>query len=302
MSYPYHYQCPEYKKVRVIIDSDAKNEADDQFAIVHALLTPKFVVKGLIGAHFGKFHSEHSMQDSYEECRRIKEIMHLDMEVCRGAERAVVSAAQYEYSEGAKLIVREALAEDPRPLYVLFMGPITDMACAFLEHPEIAGRVTAIWNGGGSYPNGGMEFNVSNDVVAANIVMASALDLWQIPEDCVSEIVAGIAELENRVRPCGPIGKYLFEQLSAFNDSPYAHWTSGETWGLGDSCTVGVLLHDNRHDYEMREAPVFAQDLSYIHHTGYRKIRVYKKIDGRMVLEDFFGKLTLASRNAAEDV
>ena len=42
------YQCPKEKQVRVIVDSDAKNEADDQFAIVHALLTPKFHVKDLL--------------------------------------------------------------------------------------------------------------------------------------------------------------------------------------------------------------------------------------------------------------
>ena len=38
---------------RVVIDTDAKNEADDQFAIVHALLSPTLDVRGLIAAHFG---------------------------------------------------------------------------------------------------------------------------------------------------------------------------------------------------------------------------------------------------------
>ena len=38
---------------RVIIDTDAKNEADDQYAIVHALLSPTLDVRGLVPAHFG---------------------------------------------------------------------------------------------------------------------------------------------------------------------------------------------------------------------------------------------------------
>ena len=33
------FDIPESKKVRLIINTDAKNEADDQYAIVHALLT-----------------------------------------------------------------------------------------------------------------------------------------------------------------------------------------------------------------------------------------------------------------------
>lgn len=32
---------------RLIIDTDAKNEADDQYAIVHALLSPSLVIEGI---------------------------------------------------------------------------------------------------------------------------------------------------------------------------------------------------------------------------------------------------------------
>ena len=51
---------PETRR-RVIINTDAKNEADDQFAIVHALLSPSLDVRGLIAAHFGSSRSERSM-------------------------------------------------------------------------------------------------------------------------------------------------------------------------------------------------------------------------------------------------
>jgi purine nucleosidase len=289
----YYYNCPEHKKIRVIIDSDAKNEADDQFAIVHALLTPKFQVKGIVAAHFGNFHSEHSMEDSYQECLKLKELMESDVPVFRGAAKPVQSETEYEYSEGADLIVREAMSDDSSPLFVLFMGPITDMACALLRHPEIQGRVTAVWNGGNKYPTGGIEFNLSNDIRAANLVMASKLDIWQIPANCVSEIVTGIAELQCRVRPHGKVGKYLFEQLSEFNNSPNANWTSGETWVLGDNTTVGVFLHDNGFNYDMQEAPKFKDDMTYERNTGYRPIRVYYKMDARLILEDFFCKLAL---------
>ena len=39
------FDIPEYKKIRVIIDTDAACEADDPFAIVQALLSPKLIVK-----------------------------------------------------------------------------------------------------------------------------------------------------------------------------------------------------------------------------------------------------------------
>ena len=48
---------------RVIVDTDAKNEADDQYAIVHALLSPTLDVRGIVPAHFGTERSTTSMLD-----------------------------------------------------------------------------------------------------------------------------------------------------------------------------------------------------------------------------------------------
>ena len=37
----HEYKVQEKKRIRVILDTDAACEADDQYAIVHALLTPR---------------------------------------------------------------------------------------------------------------------------------------------------------------------------------------------------------------------------------------------------------------------
>ena len=37
---------PPEKKARLILNTDAKNEADDQYTIVHALLTPSLDLHG----------------------------------------------------------------------------------------------------------------------------------------------------------------------------------------------------------------------------------------------------------------
>ena len=52
------------KKIRVIIDTDAACEADDPFAIVQGLLSPKLTVKGIVAEHFV---SEGSMERSLAE-------------------------------------------------------------------------------------------------------------------------------------------------------------------------------------------------------------------------------------------
>ena len=50
----YAYQVSENKKIRVIVHTDCKNEADDQFALAHHLMTPKFDVRGIVAGHFVK--------------------------------------------------------------------------------------------------------------------------------------------------------------------------------------------------------------------------------------------------------
>jgi len=291
---------PENKKIRVIVNTDAKNEADDQFAIVHACLTPKFQIQGLIAAHFGNHRSNNSMEESYQECLKLVDLMKLPDEIAcfRGAKTAVASPACYEYSEGAQLIVREALADDQKPLFVIFLGPLTDLACAYLHNPEIAGRLTAIWIGGGAYPKGGIEFNLRNDIEAANIILQSEIELWQVPSNVYSRMLTSFAELQDRVQPHGEIGQYLFRQMLDFNQfcaEKYTSmaWPRGESWSLGDSPAVGLMLDPQDYAWTSQEAPQIDQNMNYHFDGNGRAIRVYHDINVRFILEDMFYKLKL---------
>jgi len=295
----YLYDVPENKKVRVIIDTDAKNEADDQFAIVQALLTPQFIIKGIIGTHFGTRRTEQSMEDSYEECLKILDLMDLTgkVDVLRSAVSAVKSETDYEYTEGAARIVEEALSNETSPLFVVFLGPLTNLACAYLQNPEIAGKLKTIWIGGGVYPEGGEEFNLSNDIIAANIIMKSGIELWQVPKNVYRMMRTSLAELQDRVYPYGKIGKYLFEQMVEFNtriaslyDGP---WPMGEMWHLGDNPVIGLMMDEHEFCYTMKEAPYIDDEMRYHFDGKGRQVRVYHDIDHRFILEDMFSKIKL---------
>jgi inosine-uridine nucleoside N-ribohydrolase len=295
----YAFTVPESKKVRVIIDTDAKNEADDQYAIVHALLTPKLIVKGLAAAHFGTRRTDCSMEESFAELERLRDLMDLtdEIPIVRGSPCAIGDAPIPLASGASELIAREALSDDPRPLFCVFLGPLTDMAAALMLHPEIANRLTVIWIGGGKWPAGGEEFNLSNDVRAANIVYGSNVPLWQVPRDVYLHVRVSLAELQREVMPCGPVGEYLYRQLVAVNDfyGENAVWPAGESWVLGDSCAIGLLLDSHEYRYEEAAAPRVADDMRYIHDSPGRTIRMYTDIDGRFILADLYAKLALYS-------
>lgn len=293
------FQVPEEKFIRVIIDSDAKNEADDQFALAHALLSPRMIHKGIIASHFRG--EADSMAQSRAEIETVLEKMHVPSEglVLNGAPHAMPNPQTAVPSEGAQRIVEEAMSDSPYPLYALFMGPLTDLASAILMEPRICKRMTAIWVGGGAYPEGGQEFNLQNDIAAANAVFASNMELWQIPKNVYEMMALSIAEIELRISPQGEIGRYLFDQLAehALTPIPRASvFRTGESWVLGDNTAVGLLLYEHRFLFDWVPAPYITNEMNYVHNHRSRSIRVYRALDSRLILEDLYVKLELFAK------
>ncbi len=299
----YKFTVPENKQVRVIVHTDCKNEADDQFAVAHHLMTPRFQVKGLIAGHFWKnpqtYGEEGTAKASYDEILKVMDLMGVKEQypVYMGAARGLENEETPIDCEGVRFLIDEAMREDERPLYIACQGSLTDVASALLIKPEIAERMTVIWIGGGDYPVGGFEFNLMMDVHAVNVVFSSKVPVWQVPKSLYKVMAVSLAELQLKVRPCGAIGKYLFEQMTDFNHYAAKYemaWPHGEIWGLGDQGTIAVLMEElEKVSYDLIPAPRIAEDMTYIHGQKNREIRVYKYLDARLTLEDFFAKLAI---------
>jgi purine nucleosidase len=289
------------KRTRVIIDTDAKNEADDQFAIVHGLLTPSFELHGLIPAHFGSAKSTTSLQDSHDEVMLLLRLMGLQgkVTVADGAAGPIADASTPAASAGAELIIREALRDDPRPLHVAFLGPLTDMASAILTAPEVARReVRVVWIGGGHWPVGNREYNLSNDIEAANVVARSGIEIWQIPMLVYRQMAVSYAELYERVHDKGEIGKYLVEQVVDWNArmvaSPIEHRS------LGDSPAIGVMMYPECGESEWVPGPEYSPLMNYVHTGRNRPVKLYRSVDQRFILEDMFAKLARFARGVQD--
>lgn len=298
----YAFSVPEQKKVRVLVHTDCKNEADDQYALAHHVMTPKFIVKGVIASHFNKHPREYgdgyTAQASFDEVNKVLEYMGVDdIPVVKGAEHPLKNETEPQISEGAQMIIDEAMRDDSHPLFIACQGALTDLASAILMEPAICGRMTAIWIGGGDYPEGGPEFNLEQDIAAANILMKSKMDVWQVTKSVYKQMAVSLAELQYNVMPCGKIGRYLFEQMLHVNhECAGIPWPNGEIWGLGDSPTISLLLEEEQRtdSYDIVKAPVIDyKTMQYCHREETKLIRVYKKVDARLTFQDFFAKLKL---------
>lgn len=285
------FDIPDCKKIRVIVDTDAACEADDPFAIAHALLSPKLMVKGVVAEHF---NVAHSMDDSYNEILNIKQAMAVDFPAFMG-QTGPLSEDTY-VSEGVDFIIKEALTDSPWPLFILCQGAITNVAMAVKSCPDIIGKATVIWigtHGEAPCPAPFREFNAGNDIEAANLVLKSNIDLWLVPSQVYTTITIGIAEIKRRISPLGDIGKHLYENLISYNNSEGAGWTAGESWSLGDSPAIAIAINPGCGHYKTIKAPIVADDTSSVEDPIGRLIRQYTDVDSRYILEDFIAKLEL---------
>ena len=286
---------------RVILNTDAKNEADDQFAIVHALLSPTLDVRGLIAAHFGTRRSQRSMEESREEIELLLRLMDLTgkVAVADGAPTGLPDEHTPLDSPGAQMIIAESkLASQDDPLFIAFLGPLTDMASAILLDPEIAQRnVIVIWIGGVGY--GGLaappqiEFNLSNDIAAANLVFDSGITIWQVPSSVYTMVSVGYAELDEKIGQAGPLGEYLIRQLREWNAT--YHPAPIESRSLGDSPAISLMLYPQGGTFRTVPAPRFGAEGHYLPGSGH-PIRVCESVDVRFLLEDMFAKIRRFAR------
>lgn len=238
-----------------------------------------------------------SMLDSRAEVDLLVELLGMTgkVTIANGAARAIADKHTPADSEGAQLIIREC--RKPGHLSIIFLGPLTDMASALLLDPTIAANpdVTVVWVGGDPYDGVnamglGYEYNLSNDVHAANVVLQSGVQVQQIPWTVYSLVNVGYAELEERVAPYGPIGHYLVSQLKDLHRAEESWETEVHT--LGDSPAVGVVLRPSgarwrHHIVHHFEEPGRMTTRAVPHRT----VAVADFVDVRFLLEDMYAKI-----------
>lgn len=278
---------------RVVISTDAKNEADDQFALVHALLTRTLDVRGVLPAHFGRDASLAASRQEVELLQRLLGGAWQSSSVHDGAETALPDVNTAAPSGASRFLMEEAAA-DERRLCIAVLGPLTDVASALLEYPDFRERdPLVVWVGGPPYEGVAAyspEFNLINDVHAANIVMASGVEVWQIPMSTYTMIGVGHAELEERLRGTSPLGDYLVDQLVEFNRT--VDYGPLDFRSLGDSPAIGALINPGAARWSLRPPPRFTPDgeMGGTHDEA-RRIRVCESFDTRWLIEDMFAKI-----------
>lgn len=278
---------------RVIVDNDFAGDPDGLIALAHQLLSPKTRVRLVTASALDPRLAGDLLKGRTAETGR-GAALDLIRLIGRANPPPVLTGSELfdlAPSPAAKAIVAEALRDDPLPLFVTCGGPLTNVAAALRLRPEIALRMTLIWIGGGAYPDGGDEYNLATDRAAARYVIEeSRVPLWQIPQDVYRDLQYSVAEMTADFRSISPLTRWLYERYTTL-----PAWVElGGALTMGDSPLVLLTaLSGDSSDHQERPARRIKADLRYGEQVPNRMVRVYQRIDGRLMLADMLAAFRL---------
>lgn len=277
----------------VVLDTDAFNEIDDQFAIAHLLLSPDRVnLQAIYAAPFlnAKVTSfGEGMEQSYEEILRLLDLLPgiTPPPVLRGATMFLDDHADDTANPAADDLIERARAASPeRPLHVVAIGAPTNVALALRRAPDIADSVRVIWLGGhGLHWPDAREFNLKQDVPASRAVLETP-HLTLIPCRGVAELLLSTAAELADCLVDSPLNRFLIERVRQTRGSMFAYARS-----LWDVAATGVLLTPQALRTKHQPRPRLTDDLTWdLADTG-APATIVEWMDRNAILADLFTRL-----------
>ncbi|MEM7300200.1 MAG: nucleoside hydrolase [Pseudomonadota bacterium] len=202
---------------KIIIDTDPGQ--DDAVAIMLALASPELEVVGITTVA-GNVPLELTTKNALKICELSGRS---DVAVYAGADRPLLKplvTAEHVHGKtgldgpdlpeptittrpqkAVDFIVETLLNEEPGSITLCPLGPLTNIAVALINAPEIAPRIREIVLMGGGYFEGGnitptAEFNIYVDPQAAKIVFEAGVPLTVMPLDVTHKALTSVERLD----------------------------------------------------------------------------------------------------------
>ena len=290
-------------KIDIVLDTDAYNEIDDQFAICYMLKSAqKFCVKGICAAPFLNAKSVSAadgMRKSYDEILKLLELAKQEkLKECvfEGSESFMPDETTPVESKAAAFMAN--LAEkysSERPLYIVAIGAITNVASAILKNPAMKENCVVVWLGGhGTHiPSAASEFNMRQDIAAARIVFGCGIPLIQLPcKGVVDRFATSRYELLHWLKGKNEVCDYLCENTIRHVEA----YAAGIQWSkpIWDVAAVAWLLNEESRFMKDRliPSPIPEYDKQYARDEGRHLIRYVYEINRDVLFEDLFRVLS----------
>jgi len=241
--------------IDLILDTDAFNEQDDQFAIAHAMLSPEKI--NLLAMNAAPYRHSHTdprtgMLRSYDEIIKVRDMVdpNSTIPVFKGSEGYLPDANTPVESDAARNMV-ETVKNASKRVYILAIGCITNVASAILMYPEMVNKASVVWFGANSHLfSDPKEYNLYQDVTAAQVLFNSGIPLALMPARGVTDhLITTLPELRHYLGGNrNEISKYLLSLIEEAEKGRFAAskviWDiAGTGYFTSPKGTVRVIEH-----------------------------------------------------------
>jgi purine nucleosidase len=297
-------RLPAQAKIPVILSTDVGNEVDDQWAIAYLLTNPEFEVLGILSAHAPTL-PDPSAHTTYlvlldEVENRLGMVTHPPL--LEGSSLPLIDTKTPRGNAAVNLIIQSSknFSKDNR-LTVLTIGTATDVASAILEDPSIADRIRVVAMGFNSWPNGGSEYNVENDVRAWQVILQSTVPVVVGAGNvCRANLSLTFDQAKDLVSKHGPIGEWLWDQYQAWYFryvKPLRKDDFSKSSVIWDIVTMAYALKMTTQEVYPR--PTLRDDATFDHMQTKNSITWITAVDEKQLWADFVAKLDIYQQTHA---
>ena len=278
----------------VILDTDTYNEVDDQYALAYAMRSSDRV--DLLAVTAAPFSNSRAatpaigVQKSYDEAVRIRNFVdkNATVPIYMGSDAYLPDKNTPVDSEAARAIVSLVRAATEM-VYIVAIGAITNVASAFLMAPDIVDKCAVIWLGGHAlHYADNHEFNLYQDVPAAQVVFDSGVELVHIPcKGMCTEFITTVPELKYHLEGKNELCDYLLELTAAYNRQNARVW-SKVIW---DVTAVAAICAPETLDMVEIPRPVITDNERYSFDMARPHYWYVRRIRRDALYDDLFTKL-----------
>ena len=259
----------------VVLDTDTYNEIDDQYALAYLVRSEaECRIRAITAAPFWSdpvwkrpvrsLDPGDGMRRSYDEILKVLRLMdRRDLEplVYRGSESYLPGPFSPVLSPAAERIVELSRDYTPeRPLYIIALACLTNVASALLLDPTLRERIMVVWLGGHAHHFGTCDdFNCRQDLHASRLVFSCGVPVVQLPLlGVISHFSFCKPELESLFRGKNALCDYLIDSTFAFAKKKfdYEHWSKP----LWDICVAAWAVNPAFFLDRIAPAPLFQDD------------------------------------------
>ncbi|WP_375583035.1 nucleoside hydrolase [Cyclobacterium xiamenense] len=304
-------QQSDESKIRVLLDTDANNELDDQHAMAYLFFNGD--VFDVVGVTVNATQSGGAIDAQYQEAKRVMQLCKVygKIPLLKGANASFeailprISASDFDGAEAVDFIIDQAHKAGKEKLVLLPVGKLTNIALALEKDPSIAKKVRIVWLGS-NYPEPG-EYNQDNDRASLNYVLNMDVPFEMVTvrygkPSGTAAVTANRAEIKANMPGKGPKadspveGRHggTFVYFGDYSVNLYEHIHTSDAAGtraLFDMAAVAILKNPAWAEKKTVPAPVLVDGKWRERPGNDRKIIVWENFRKDEIMQDFYYRM-----------